>query len=88
MLQGFFGSDALLGIVDEYSPKEIEELLVKFGVAGYGFLISLEESCCGGRRTYMKLLHCLDVFLRRLVGLRVRIIKFVVLEMSCSTMGC
>jgi hypothetical protein len=38
-----------------------------------------------GEVTYVKLLHCLDVLLGRLVGFRIGIIQFVTLEVSCST---
>lgn len=38
MLECFLGCDALLGVVYEYPPEEVKELLVEVGVTRYGFL--------------------------------------------------
>jgi hypothetical protein len=38
MLQGLLGSYTLLGIVNEDLPEKIEELAVKVGMTGDGFL--------------------------------------------------
>lgn len=43
MLQGFFGSDALLGIIHEDLPQEIKELAIEIGMAGDGFLLLLDS---------------------------------------------
>ena len=49
MLQRLLSRDALLGIVDENLPEQIEELFVEGGIGWYEFLwrVSKEE----GRRT-------------------------------------
>lgn len=42
VLQGLFGGDALLGIVDENLSEEVEELTIEVGMAGNGFLLWLD----------------------------------------------
>jgi hypothetical protein len=42
MLQGLFGRNTLLGVVHEDLPQKIKELAIEVGMAGYGFLISLD----------------------------------------------
>ena len=44
VLQSLLGRYALLGVVHEYSPQEIEELFVEVGVARYCFLQALVET--------------------------------------------
>lgn len=42
MLQGLFGGYALLGIVHEDLPQEVQKLAVEVGMAGDGFLLLLD----------------------------------------------
>lgn len=86
MLQSLLGRDSLLGVVHEDPSEQVEELPVEVSVAGDGFLAYV--SWCRFmlcNQTYGKLLHGLDVFLGRLVGLCIGVIELVVLEISCRT---
>lgn len=54
------------------------------GMVSYDMLVLRSSHCFATNNTYGKLLHCLDVFLRRLVGFRIGVVQLVVFEISCG----